>query len=127
MSDAYRTPGRDIDATAVETAKIHEAGETKRASNEEREKTRRAAIANRDTGGYVVTRIAACCVFIGIIIAVGVTANTYVESRSKPGSCHDESYSKEYRSSLVCSHPLHVYIESDKERACRCGVPKLPQ
>lgn len=41
MSDAYRTPGREIDETAVETAKIHEAAETQRKLIEEREKTRR--------------------------------------------------------------------------------------
>ncbi len=126
MSDAYRTPGRDIDATTVETEKVRQAAETKRKAIEEREKTRRAAIDNRDTGGYMLTRLGGCAVLVGAIIAVGITANTYVDSRKQPGACHDESHAKEYRSGIVCTHPMHVLVETEKERACRCGVPKLP-
>lgn len=79
MSDAYRTPGRDIDTTAVETAKIHEAAETKRKLIEEREQTRRA-------WGPIPQVAAALVAALGIVVPSPGPRTTRSRGRASAGT-----------------------------------------
>lgn len=109
MTDAYRTPGREVDETAVETAKIHEAAETQRALITEREKTKREALDNRDNAGYLLPRVVAGIVAVAAVIAIATTANTYIEAHSpKPIS-------------RPCVAWAEVLSHSDSNRTCAHG------
>lgn len=127
MSDQpYRTPGRDVDKTEVEITKIREAAETKRKLIEEREKTKRQDLSERDTAGYVVPKIVAGITIL-LIALIGYYAwEAYVQSRTPESTCREESRKKSDYSTMKCPHSLHVLVNGETEWTCKCGVPKLP-
>lgn len=124
MSDAYRTPGRDVDATAVETAKIHEAAATKRKLIEEQEKTRREKI---EAWGPIPPVAAGLVIFVAVVTA-GIVGHYYVErSRPEPPApCTDESFDLSAYNRMTCKHPAHAgTLEKVGEKAiyvCRCNA-----
>jgi hypothetical protein len=115
---AYREPGREVDTTEIERAKIHEAEETKRASIKEREATRRERIKAVDTGGYIITRLGFACVAIGAIIGVYYTAAGYFESRQT--GCHDESFRKNTNGNPRCPNNEQRMTETPEFWVCSC-------
>lgn len=122
----FREPGEKVDKTEIERVKIHEAEETKREAIREREKTKRVNLDNRDTAGYVFPRVMVVVLAITAVITGGIVTNTWVEANKEPGACTEYSWSKSTYSGITCKHPLHVFVETDKERTCKCGVAKLP-
>lgn len=82
---AYREPGRDIDVTEIERAKIHEEAETKRKLISEREETRRARFKEYGpTVPIAVTIVALTALATGTCVA-----NNHIEARAsdKPVAC----------------------------------------
>ena len=87
MTDAYRTPGRDIDMTEIERTKIHEAAETKRAEISEREKTKREAQKYRSqwwsAHGFAMS--VSLMVFLAISgVIAGINVHAWIESTHPP-------------------------------------------
>lgn len=76
----YRTPGREVDETEIERAKIHEEAETKRKHLEEREKTRRQRI---ETLGPIPAALAAAVAAVAII-AGAISFHNHLESKAPP-------------------------------------------
>lgn len=74
--NTYREPGRDVDMTEIERAKIHEAAETNRKTIEERGKTQRAKIQQYGPAGHIVGGLLG----FAAIVAGALTASNYFDA-----------------------------------------------
>ena len=123
---SYREPGRDIDATEIERAKIHEAAETKRKAIEEKEKTRRENIAKRDTAGYIVPKIVTGCVLLTAALCGMRVASDYVEARQPAKPCVDQVRKRSEYISMTCERPEQLLVSDKDEWVCRCPRATAP-
>lgn len=75
---AYREPGRDVDRTDIERAKIHEAGETKRKAIEEQEKTKRAKVEKYGSAPFGAAAVVLC----SLLLAGSFVAYLHYDSKN---------------------------------------------
>lgn len=100
----YREPGRDIDVTEIERAKIHEAAETKRKLIEEREETRRV---KAKTHGPVVP------VVVGLVLLSAIAGGTCVGYRRVEA--------KDPHRFPACTESAEIVTSNTPPRACSGG------
>ena len=119
---AYREPGRAVDMTEIERAKIHAAAETKRKAIEEGEKTKRARVEARralwtENGSALLFVIAVT--IVGLIVGGVWVGDTWIETRNPP-ACVDRAASVAW-GSLHCTHPEHSMTKRDGLDLCLCS------
>jgi hypothetical protein len=67
------------DVDKLEGIRLHEAAETERKLISERELTKREELKQRDTGGFIAGRVGMIIVGVGAIIAIAISANSYID------------------------------------------------
>lgn len=122
MSDAYRTPGREVDETEIARAKLHEEAETKRKLIEEKEATKRARVKEL---GYAPHGFFAAAV-VALALIGGIAGHAIVAEKVQEGSpCRESVRERASYNAASCTHPLHVLVQDEKSWTCKCGTPVL--
>ena len=115
----YREPGRTVDETEIERAKLHEGAETKRKEIEEKEESRRQLGKLRNAwwehNGVGVFFILGLLI-TGSAIVGGKLGWAYMDRRLPPTACKDERLGP--MGGAECSHPDQV-LEHGNECICR--------